>query len=100
MAGPAQLPDPGTRPIQAGIRRPSRYRASVLTEVTDYCRLYLLRHPELATHGIAIMSVREGLDFESTIVSDTQPLKSGVRCRCTDQMGLNLRHYMDRVRCQ
>ena len=28
----------------------------------------------LATHGIAIMSVREGLEFETTIESDTAPL--------------------------
>ncbi|MEL6637574.1 MAG: hydrogenase expression/formation protein HypE [Bacteroidota bacterium] len=28
----------------------------------------------VATHGIAIMSVREGLEFETTIESDTQPL--------------------------
>ncbi|MGI8820621.1 MAG: hydrogenase expression/formation protein HypE [Chthoniobacterales bacterium] len=29
---------------------------------------------EMATHGIAIMSVREGLEFESEIASDTAPL--------------------------
>jgi hydrogenase expression/formation protein HypE len=29
---------------------------------------------EIAVHGIAIMSVREGLEFESPIVSDTAPL--------------------------
>ena len=29
---------------------------------------------ELATHGIAIMSVREGLEFETDIISDTQNL--------------------------
>ncbi len=29
---------------------------------------------EIAAHGIAIMSVREGLEFESEIASDTQPL--------------------------
>lgn len=28
----------------------------------------------IATHGIAIMSVREGLEFETTIESDTRPL--------------------------
>ena len=28
----------------------------------------------MATHGIAIMSVREGLEFESEIASDTAPL--------------------------
>ena len=29
---------------------------------------------EIAAHGIAIMSVREGLEFETDILSDTQPL--------------------------
>lgn len=29
---------------------------------------------QLAAHGIAIMSIREGLDFDSQIVSDTRPL--------------------------
>lgn len=31
---------------------------------------------EIAAHGIAILSVREGLEFETTIVSDTAPLHS------------------------
>ncbi|HEX4343602.1 MAG TPA: hydrogenase expression/formation protein HypE [Verrucomicrobiae bacterium] len=31
---------------------------------------------QIADHGIAIMSVREGLDFESEIISDTAPLNS------------------------
>jgi hydrogenase expression/formation protein HypE len=31
---------------------------------------------EIAAHGIAIMSVREGLEFESPIISDTAPLNS------------------------
>lgn len=29
---------------------------------------------EMATHGMAIMSVREGLEFETSIISDTRPL--------------------------
>ncbi|RMD71039.1 MAG: hydrogenase expression/formation protein HypE [Bacteroidetes bacterium] len=33
----------------------------------------------VATHGIAIMSVREGLAFETTIESDTRPLHEPVR---------------------
>ena len=32
----------------------------------------------IATHGIAIMSVREGLEFESEIISDTRPLNTVV----------------------
>ncbi len=33
----------------------------------------------IATHGIAIMSVREGLEFETSIESDTRPLHEPVR---------------------
>ncbi|MEQ8712744.1 MAG: hydrogenase expression/formation protein HypE [Cyclobacteriaceae bacterium] len=33
---------------------------------------------QIATHGIAIMSVREGLEFESDIISDTRNLSSVV----------------------
>ncbi|MEZ4993268.1 MAG: hydrogenase expression/formation protein HypE [Saprospiraceae bacterium] len=33
----------------------------------------------LATHGIAIMSVREGLEFETSIESDTRPLNQMVK---------------------
>ncbi len=33
---------------------------------------------DIATHGIAIMSVREGLEFETTIESDTAPLHAPV----------------------
>ena len=32
----------------------------------------------LATHGIAIMSVREGLEFETTIESDTRSSKVSI----------------------
>lgn len=34
---------------------------------------------QIATHGVAIMSVREGLEFETTIESDTRPLHEPVR---------------------
>jgi hydrogenase expression/formation protein HypE len=45
---------------------------------------------DLGAHGVAILSVREGLEFESAIVSDTAPLwepvrallDSGVRVHC------------------
>ena len=33
----------------------------------------------IATHGMAIMSVREGLEFETTLTSDTAPLNHTVR---------------------
>jgi hydrogenase expression/formation protein HypE len=37
----------------------------------------------IAVHGIAIMSVREGLEFETEIVSDTAPLNSLVEAILT-----------------
>jgi hydrogenase expression/formation protein HypE len=51
----------------------------------------------LATHGIAIMSVREGLDFESTIVSDTQPLNHLVKAML-DEFGGEIKLLRDPTR--
>ena len=40
----------------------------------------------IAVHGIAIMSVREGLEFETEIASDTAPLNDLVRqCFAAEQ---------------
>ena len=39
----------------------------------------ILLSGEIATHGIAIMSVREGLEFETEIASDTAPLNGLVQ---------------------
>ena len=39
----------------------------------------ILVNGELAAHGIAILSVREGLEFESPILSDTAPLNGLVQ---------------------
>ena len=39
----------------------------------------ILLSGEIATHGIAIMSVREGLEFETEIASDSAPLNGLVR---------------------
>jgi hydrogenase expression/formation protein HypE len=39
----------------------------------------ILLSGEIATHGIAIMSVREGLEFETEIASDSAPLNSLVQ---------------------
>ncbi|MCU0626336.1 MAG: hydrogenase expression/formation protein HypE [Gemmatimonadaceae bacterium] len=39
----------------------------------------LLVNAPIATHGVAIMSVREGLQFETTVTSDTRPLHRIVR---------------------
>lgn len=41
---------------------------------------------QLATHGIAIMSVRKGLEFETNIESDTRPLH-GIVHKLLDQFG-------------
>lgn len=40
----------------------------------------------IATHGIAIMSVREGLEFETTLESDTAPLNHTIR-KLLDEFG-------------
>ncbi|MEL7421571.1 MAG: hydrogenase expression/formation protein HypE [Bacteroidota bacterium] len=39
---------------------------------------------QIATHGIAIMSVREGLEFETTIESDTRNLNHAVKAMLDD----------------
>ncbi|MEM8907940.1 MAG: hydrogenase expression/formation protein HypE [Bacteroidota bacterium] len=51
----------------------------------------------IATHGIAIMSVREGLEFETTIESDTRPLHQLVK-DLLDQFGSQIRLLRDPTR--
>jgi hydrogenase expression/formation protein HypE len=51
----------------------------------------------LATHGIAIMSVREGLEFESDIESDTRPLNEIVKT-LLDDFGKNIHLLKDPTR--
>ena len=46
------------------------------TPMEDFWRIVLSMREEIAVHGIAIMSVREGLEFETQIVSDTAALNS------------------------
>jgi hydrogenase expression/formation protein HypE len=43
----------------------------------------------IATHGMAIMSVREGLTFETTIESDTCDLSGTIRVLLLDDFGLS-----------
>ncbi len=43
----------------------------------------------IATHGMAIMSVREGLEFESTILSDTCPLNHTIKS-LLDEFGTDI----------
>lgn len=51
----------------------------------------------IAAHGMAIMSVREGLEFESTIKSDTAALHEPVR-RLLDKFGDRIRWMRDPTR--
>jgi len=51
----------------------------------------------IATHGIAIMSVREGLEFETTIESDTQPLNHIVK-DLLDEFGTDIHLLKDPTR--
>lgn len=57
----------------------------------------ILLSGQVATHGIAIMSVREGLQFETTIESDTVNLNYTVQ-RLLDQYGSHLRLLRDPTR--
>lgn len=51
----------------------------------------------LATHGIAIMSVREGLEFETTIESDTRHL-NGITSALLDDFGADIHLLRDPTR--
>jgi hydrogenase expression/formation protein HypE len=56
----------------------------------------ILSNP-IASHGMAIMSVRKGLEFESAIVSDTQPLNHVVK-KLLDQFGESIHFLRDPTR--
>lgn len=51
----------------------------------------------LATHGIAIMSVREGLEFETTIESDTRHLNK-LTSSLLDEFGADIHLFRDPTR--
>ncbi len=51
----------------------------------------------IATHGIAIMSVRKGLEFETTIESDTVNLNHTIE-KLVDQFGNNIKFLRDPTR--
>jgi len=51
----------------------------------------------IATHGMAIMSVREGLEFETTLQSDTQYI-GDVVSRLIDQFGQDVKFLRDPTR--
>lgn len=52
---------------------------------------------EMANHGIAILSRREGLEFETTILSDTRPLNAPVK-KLLDKFGTDIRFLRDPTR--
>jgi hydrogenase expression/formation protein HypE len=51
----------------------------------------------IATHGIAIMSVREGLEFETTLTSDSAPLNHTVKA-LLDEFGMDIHLLKDPTR--
>jgi hydrogenase expression/formation protein HypE len=51
----------------------------------------------IATHGIAIMSVRKGLEFETDILSDTAPLNHTVK-NLLDKFGTGIKFLRDPTR--
>ncbi len=52
---------------------------------------------QVATHGTAILSVREGLEFETTLESDTQNLNE-LTVRLLDEFGKNIKLLRDPTR--
>jgi hydrogenase expression/formation protein HypE len=52
---------------------------------------------QIATHGMSIMSVRKGLEFESTMVSDTRPLNHIVK-KLIDTYGESIHFLRDPTR--
>lgn len=57
----------------------------------------ILLSGQLATHGIAIMSVREGLEFETTITTDSAPLNHTI-LSLLDQFGEGIKFLRDPTR--
>ncbi|MGZ3846993.1 MAG: hydrogenase expression/formation protein HypE [Flavisolibacter sp.] len=51
----------------------------------------------IATHGIAIMSVRKGLEFETDILSDTAPLNHTIK-NLLDKFGADIKFLRDPTR--
>ena len=51
----------------------------------------------IASHGIAIMSVREGLEFETTIVTDSKPLNHMI-ISLLEKFGENIKFLRDATR--
>lgn len=52
---------------------------------------------EIATHGMAILSVREGLEFETTIKSDTRNLNHTIK-KLLDEFGTDIHLFRDPTR--
>jgi len=52
----------------------------------------ILVNAPIAQHGVAILSVRQGLEFETTVATDSRPLHQAVK-RLLDEIGEEL-HFM------
>ena len=57
----------------------------------------ILLSGSLANHGVAILSVRQGLEFETSIVSDTQPLHRQVH-QLLNEIGSDVKFLRDPTR--
>ncbi|WP_229308454.1 hydrogenase expression/formation protein HypE [Jiulongibacter sediminis] len=51
----------------------------------------------IANHGIAVMSIREGLEFETSILSDTRPL-NGIVGKLIEEFGYDIHLLRDATR--
>jgi hydrogenase expression/formation protein HypE len=71
-------------------------RARIATDRIEPGDRILVSGP-LAAHGMAIMSVREGLEFDTAIVSDTQPL-SGLVLELIEAFGPSIKLLRDPTR--
>jgi len=71
-------------------------RATISTAAIEAGDKVIVSH-SIAAHGMAIMSVRKGLEFDSTIMSDTRPL-NGVVKKLLDEFGDAIHFLRDPTR--
>lgn len=66
---------------------------------TDYIKAgdKIIVSDQIATHGMAILSVREGLEFETTIESDTRNLNHTIK-KLLDEFGVDIHLFRDPTR--
>ncbi|MBK9686636.1 MAG: hydrogenase expression/formation protein HypE [Saprospiraceae bacterium] len=70
--------------------------ADIRHQRVEHGDVILLSGP-IAAHGVAIMSLREGLEFETTVCSDTQSLKAPVLA-LLDSLGQDVHFLRDATR--